>query len=136
MDIADVVKQSGLPTSTLRYYESKGLIQSTGRHGLRRQYDASVLDHLALITLGTKAGFSLQEIGEMFHQTGPDIDRDKLSAKADELDLQIKKLTAMRNGLRHAAKCDAPSHMQCPNFLRMLNVANKTVQRTTNKLKP
>ncbi|TOP26314.1 MerR family transcriptional regulator, partial [Vibrio parahaemolyticus] len=38
MDIAEVVKKSGLPTSTLRYYEQLGLIRSIGRNGLRRQY--------------------------------------------------------------------------------------------------
>ena len=125
MDISEVSKQSGLPASTLRYYETKGLITSTGRNGLRRQFHPAVLDHLSLIVLGTKAGFSLDEIREMFSPTGPDIDREKLHAKADELDQQIKKLMAMRDGLRHAAACDAPSHLECPNFLRMMNAANK-----------
>ncbi|WP_444822943.1 MerR family DNA-binding transcriptional regulator, partial [Vibrio parahaemolyticus] len=43
MDIAEVVKKSGLPTSTLRYYEQLGLIRSIGRNGLRRQYSPEVL---------------------------------------------------------------------------------------------
>lgn len=30
MDIAEVVRKSGLPTSTLRYYEQLGLIRSIG----------------------------------------------------------------------------------------------------------
>jgi hypothetical protein len=39
-------------------------------------------------------------------------------------DLQlIRKLTAMRDGLRHAAACPAPSHMKCPTFKRMLALA-------------
>ena len=41
MDIADVVKRSGVPASTLRFYEEKGLVASNGRHGLRSSTSAS-----------------------------------------------------------------------------------------------
>ena len=37
-----------------------------------------------------------------------------LSAKAEELDKTIRELSAMRDSLRHAAACPAPSHMECP----------------------
>src|SRR5690242_5737449 len=37
LDIGDVARRAGLPVSTLRYYEEKGLIASVGRNGLRRQ---------------------------------------------------------------------------------------------------
>ena len=30
---------------------------------------------------------------------------------------------AVRDGLRHAAVCPAPSHMECPSFRRLLQVA-------------
>lgn len=125
VDIGEVVKASGLPASTLRYYEEKGLIESTGRHGLRRLFPRDVLQRLALISLGRSAGFSLDEVGAMFTPEGPDINRALLSAKADELDLKIMELTSMRDGLRHAAACQAPSHFECPNFLRLLNLAGK-----------
>jgi hypothetical protein len=46
-----------------------------------------------------------------------------LSAKADELDATIRKLSAMRDSLRHAAACRAPSHMECPSFRRILRAA-------------
>jgi hypothetical protein len=45
--------------STLRFYDEKGLIASTGRRGLRRLFDPGVLERLALIALGRAAGFSL-----------------------------------------------------------------------------
>jgi len=125
LDIGDVVRQSGLPASTLRFYEEKGLIESVGRNGLRRVYDAGVLELLALITLGRNAGFSLSEIASLFTAGGLDIDRERLLDKADQLDRKIKQFTAMRDGLRHAAKCPAPSHLECPTFTRMLNAANK-----------
>ncbi len=36
MDIAEVARRSGVPASTLRFYEEKALISSIGRRGLRR----------------------------------------------------------------------------------------------------
>ncbi|PHQ70075.1 MAG: MerR family transcriptional regulator [Sneathiella sp.] len=125
MDIGDVVKRSGLPASTLRFYEDKGLIQSVGRNGLRRLFDADILERLALISLGRNAGFSLDEISRMLTPHGPRIDRELLAAKADELDRNIKMLMAMRDGLRHAAECPAPRHLECPTFQRLLHVAGK-----------
>ncbi|MHA7683231.1 helix-turn-helix domain-containing protein [Cupriavidus sp. PET2-C1] len=124
LDIAEVAQQSGVPASTLRFYEEKGLVASTGRRGLRRLFDAGVLERLALIALGRAAGFSLDDIALMFSPQGqPRIDRQMLSAKADELDRTIKKLSAMRDGLRHAAACPAPSHMECPTFRRIVQAA-------------
>jgi DNA-binding transcriptional MerR regulator len=124
MDISEVTKRSGVPASTLRFYDEKGLITSTGRDGIRRQFNAHVLEQLALIALGRSAGLSLDEIGRMLGVDGrPNIDRKFLADKAEELDRSIRKLTAMRDGLRHAADCTAPSHMECPTFRRLLGLA-------------
>ena len=124
LDIAELAERSGLPASALRYYEDKGLIKSIGRSGLRRVYAAGVLERLALVALGRSAGFSLDEIAQMFSPDGRvRIDRDKLVAKADELDRTIRELTAMRDGLRHAVNCSAPSHAECPKFQRIVRAA-------------
>ena len=91
LDIAEVARQSGVPASTLRFYEEKGLIASTGRRGLRRLFDPGVLERLALIALGRAAGFSLDEIALMFAPDGrPCIDRRMLVAKAEKLDRTIR----------------------------------------------
>jgi DNA-binding transcriptional MerR regulator len=124
LDIAEVAQRSGVPASTLRFYEEKGLIASIGRRGLRRLFDPDVLERLALIALGRAAGFSLDEIALMFApDERPRINRQMLAAKANELDRTIRKLSAMRDGLRHAAACPAPSHLECPSFRRFLRVA-------------
>jgi DNA-binding transcriptional MerR regulator len=121
LDITEVARQSGVPASTLRFYDEKGLIGSIGRRGLRRVFDPGVLERLALIALGRTAGFSLDEIALMFAPDGrPRIDRQMLATKADELDQTIRRLSAVRDGLRHAVACRAPSHMECPTFRRIL----------------
>lgn len=124
MDISEVAKRSGVAASTLRFYEERGLIASVGRHGLKRVFGPNVLDRLALIALGREAGLSLDEIAPMLG-TGrtPRIDRTVLASKADAIDRSIRKLVAMRDGLRHAAVCSAPRHMECPKFRRLMGLA-------------
>jgi DNA-binding transcriptional MerR regulator len=136
IDITEVAKRSGVPASALRFYEEKGLIASVGRRGLRRLFDPGVLERLALIALGRSAGFSLDEIARMFAPDGrPQIDRRVLAAKAKELDSTIRKLSAMRDGLRHAAVCPAPSHMECPTFRRLLGgAASGAIRERSKKL--
>ncbi|MGH8175418.1 MAG: helix-turn-helix domain-containing protein [Steroidobacter sp.] len=137
LDIGDVARRSGVPASTLRYYDEKELITSIGRRGLRRLFDAGVLERLALIAAGRAAGFSLKEIARMFTSDGrPRIDRKMLAAKAEELDGTIRKLSAMRDGLRHAAACTAPSHMECPRFRRIVRAAASGIIGVRNKRAP
>jgi DNA-binding transcriptional MerR regulator len=134
VDITEVVRRSGVPASTLRFYEEKGLIAVIGRRGLHRVFDPRVLERLALIALGRSSGFSLNEIALMFAPDGrPRIDRQMLRAKAEELDETIRKLTEMRDGLRHAAACRAPSHMECPTFRRILRAAASGALRPQRK---
>ena len=124
MDISEVAKRTGVPASALRYYEQKGLIASAREPGARRRYSSGVLDQLALIALGQAAGLSLDEIRSMLSPSGaPNIDRRLLEEKADEIDAQIKQLRAMSKGLRHAAVCPAPSHVECPSFQKLLKAA-------------
>lgn len=124
LDIADVARQSGVPASTLRFYEEKGLIASIGRRGLRRLFAPEALQRLALIALGRAAGFSLEEIALLFGPDGqPRIDRKMLAAKAEELEETIRELSRLRDCLRHAAACPARTHMECPTFQRYLRSA-------------
>jgi DNA-binding transcriptional MerR regulator len=135
MDIGEVSKKSGLSPSALRYYEEIGLIKSTDRKGLRRQYPSSVLERLALITLAKEADFRLDELSLLFKQQGAGlaIDRAELKRKSKEIGDKIKKLEAAKNGLIHASECRAPSHLECPKFLRLLAVATKKQIRSRKK---
>ena len=136
MEISQVAKKSGVSASTLRFYEEKGLISSIGRQGIRRVFSPNVLERLELIALGRAAGFSLEEIaGILGNEAKPEINRELLLRKANELDGTIKKLTAMRDGLQHAAACTAPSHLECPRFRRLMNLAGTGAIKglTTNR---
>lgn len=126
LDIAEVTQQTGIPASALRYYEDLGLISSAGRKGLRRQFPQHTILQLLLIQMGQSAGFSLDEIRRAFRANGrPEIPRDELHARADEIDRQIRDLGSLRDALRHVADCPAPTHMECPTFRRLLRVAGR-----------
>jgi DNA-binding transcriptional MerR regulator len=126
LDIGEVAQRSGLKPSTLRYYEEAGLIASVTRIGLRRQFPAEVLLQLKLIAMGKSAGFSLEEIAGMFGANGvPELPRERIHAQADAIDRQIRELSALRDTLRHVADCPAPSHLECPTFRRLVEVAGR-----------
>jgi DNA-binding transcriptional MerR regulator len=126
LDIGEVVKLTGVPPSTLRFYEEKGLISSTGRHGLRRLFQSHVLQQLEFIALGQHAGLTLEEIASMFTTEGKlQVNRQFLAEKAHEIERSIQKFVAIRNTILHVAKCSAANHMECPKFQRLLKVAGK-----------
>ncbi|WMW80246.1 helix-turn-helix domain-containing protein [Undibacterium cyanobacteriorum] len=132
MDIGEVSRRSGFSVATLRYYEELGLIRSTERKGLRRQYPPTILNHLSLISLGKEAGFSLQEVGVFFKSNNGQmsIDRNELKKKASTITREIDRLVAIRDGLQHAAECPASSHLECPTFTRLLRLAVKKQKRS------
>ena len=135
IDIGEVAKQTGVKPSALRYYEKIGLISSGARHGLRRQFPHHVVLQLKLIVMGKAAGFSLDEIASMFGRNGiPELPRDVLHQKADRIEQQIHKLTALRDTLRHVADCPAPSHMECPTFQRLVEVTGKSRHKPRRKI--
>ena len=140
MDISEVARRTGVPASTLRYYEKRGLITSLAPQGTRRRFAPAVLDQLALIALGQVAGLSLDDVQSMLSPNGrPNIDRQLLAAKADELDATIRQLSAVRRGLRHAAACPARSHAECPTFKKLLKAAASgalKAQQRPKDLKP
>ena len=62
LTIGELAARTGLPTSTLRYYDRIGLIPATSRSGGQRRYDPKVLQRVRAVTLCQRSGFSLEEI--------------------------------------------------------------------------
>lgn len=136
LDTARVAKLSGLPASTLRYYEEKGLIQSVGRKGISRLFEPNILQQLEFIALARTARFSLEDIAAMFSKDGSYyVDRALLKDKANTLTQDIKRLTAVRDSLIHVSECQAPSHNECPKFQQLLRVAGKKQSKDKQKSK-
>ncbi|MFY0661017.1 MAG: MerR family transcriptional regulator [Shimia sp.] len=117
---------AGLPPSTLRYYEELGLIRSTGKHGLRRQYDPDVLERLSFIALAQAAQFSLKDVSAMMPTPSViKIDRDTFVQKADVVDRQIQELIELVSLLRHIADCPHENQFDCPTFRNLLRSSRR-----------
>jgi DNA-binding transcriptional MerR regulator len=61
MKIGYVARQLGIPASTIRYYEKRGLIGRAPRVSGRRQFDAHAIFVLRFIRLAQAVGFTLTE---------------------------------------------------------------------------
>tara|TARA_Y100001968_G_C19428978_1_gene755955 strand:- start:387 stop:827 length:441 start_codon:yes stop_codon:yes gene_type:complete len=130
IDISKLSKKTGLPASTIRFYEEKNLIKSIGRSGLKRVFNANVFEQLEFIALGQRAGFPLEEIRSMLTTKGRfEVNRESLTARANEIAQRVKQLIAIQRCLEHAAKCNAEKHSECPTFQKLLRIAGKDQAR-------
>lgn len=66
LSIGQVAREAGVRPSTLRYYESIGLLPEPPRRSGRRRYHPDVLHRLAIIHTAQQAGFTLDEMRILF----------------------------------------------------------------------
>jgi DNA-binding transcriptional MerR regulator len=66
LSITEVARRTGVPSSTLRYYDRLGLLQAAGREANGyRHYDERSLERLAFIGRAKRLGLDLTVIGEL-----------------------------------------------------------------------
>jgi MerR family redox-sensitive transcriptional activator SoxR len=112
MSIGEVAQRAGLHTSTLRYYESIGLLPPPKRISGQRRYSTDVLQVLAVIQLAKEASFTLDEIHALFHDSSAHTrpsERWKALAqrKLHEVERVIAQAQAMKNLLEAAIECES-----------------------------
>jgi MerR family transcriptional regulator, redox-sensitive transcriptional activator SoxR len=118
LSISQVTQQTGLRPSTLRYYEEIGLLHPLRRVGGRRQYDASVLQRLALIQTGQQAGFTLAELGLLLNnvldsESGGVGWHQLVDRKLKEMDARMRHIESMKHLLEDIMDCDDESLAEC-----------------------
>lgn len=62
LTIGELSERSGVPTSALRFYESKGLLSSTRTEGNQRRYRRDELRRVSFILAAQRVGLGLSEI--------------------------------------------------------------------------
>ena len=118
MRIGDVSKQLDMPSSTIRYYEKRGLLPSLARVSGRREFDASALACLRFIQLCQKAGFSINEISELLLQFAEDasmegVCKPTVISKREAVRKQIDELKKIDAVLGEMMKCRCTTMQQC-----------------------
>lgn len=120
LTVGEVAKRSGVPVSTVHFYESKGLIQSTRTQGNQRRFPAVVLRYIAIIKVAQSTGIPLKEIQDAL---GKFPANSKLTSEQWKemstqwkvsLDKRIRQLTRLRNELDHCIGCGCLSLSDCP----------------------
>jgi DNA-binding transcriptional MerR regulator len=113
--IGVVAERSGVAATTLRFYESEGLLSAPGRIGGRRRYDQDVFHRLEVIGLCKAAGFSLEEIRVLLDDDSPGRaeSRSLAEAKLTDVDAQMATLVRARGIIECAMRCTCPSVESC-----------------------
>ena len=118
ISINQVTQQTGLPPSTLRYYDEIGLLRPIGRVSGRRQYDESVLQRLALIQTGQQAGFTLAELAILLNnvldsEAGGAGWHELVDRKLKEMEARLRNIESMKRLLQDIMDCDDASLAEC-----------------------
>ena len=115
MTIGELERRSGVPATTVRYYESVGLLPPPARVGGQRRFDSAVLGRLEVIGLCKAAEFSLDEIRVLFadDEPGRPASRVLAEAKLAEIDERMATLERARAIISWGMTCTCPSIDAC-----------------------
>jgi MerR family redox-sensitive transcriptional activator SoxR len=115
LSIGEVSAQSGVPASTLRYWEEIGLLPAPVRVGGRRRYSEAILRRLNVIGLCKAAGFELEEVHRLLTDASPGRPASRALAadKLTQIDAQLAVLTQARAIIEVGMTCSCPSIDQC-----------------------
>ena len=110
LSISEVARQLGLRTSAIRYYEEIGILERARRVSGQRRYDETVLYRLAVVRRAQEAGFTLDEIRQLFFGFVPSTPisqrwRKIAERKIVELDARIEQIQSMRTLLTKLQSC-------------------------------
>lgn len=136
MNIGTAARQSGVPSKTIRYYESVGLIEAADRSTAGyRVYDKQDVETLRFVQRARSLGFSVEEVGSLLALWR---DRSRSSAEVKamaehrlaDIERKIAELAEMRETLRHLMeRCHGDARPECPI---LQGLAGKAAQPSAN----
>jgi MerR family redox-sensitive transcriptional activator SoxR len=119
LTIGELSERSGVATSALRFYESRGLIHSRRTTGNQRRYPQPELRRVAFIRAAQQVGLSLEEIADALAtlpeaRTPTKADWARLSRSwRTRLDEQIERIERLRDRLDGCIGCGCLSLRTC-----------------------
>lgn len=122
LPIGEVAARGGVSVATVRFYEDRGLVESSRTSGNQRRYERHVLRRIAVVRAGQRLGLSLSEIGaalESLPHDRPPTKRDweRLSRRwHDAITERIEALERVRDGLSSCIGCGCLSLRSCPVY--------------------
>jgi len=118
LSIGQLAAKADLNASTLRYYESVGLLPSPERINGQRRYDEGLLDRIHFIKVAQQTGFRIQEIAVLLEGFEADhslSERWELMAKQKraELEERKKQIDSMIQILDNGLRCKCLTWSEC-----------------------
>lgn len=120
LTVGEIAKRSGVAASTVRFYETEGLIKATRNAGNQRRFARETLRRVAIIKVAQRLGIPLAAIREALKslpegRTPTATDWNKLSARwREELETRIARLQQLRDQLSSCIGCGCLSLKDCP----------------------
>ena len=133
LSVGEVARRSGVPVSTVHFYEAQGLIISWRTGGNQRRYARDVLRRVALIRVAQRVGISLADVAAALASLPSEVapsraDWSRLSAAwRNELDERIAQLARLRDTLDDCIGCGCLSIDRC----RLRNPADRLASEGT-----
>jgi len=116
LSIGELSERTGVPATTLRYYDELGLVRPASRAVAgRRRYATSAVRDIAVIVFLREIGFSLVEIGT-FIAGERESQQEIIDRKLAELAEQQHRIETARTALEHGRQCPAGEPTKCPRF--------------------
>ena len=105
LPIGEVAARAGVATSTIRYYERRGLFGADARSSGQRRYTTDSLRRLVFIGMLQDAGLALDEIDGVLNAATVEEWKAIAAVRLDALDEQIAQLQHAREVLAGALLC-------------------------------
>ncbi len=105
LTIGEVTRRAGVATSTVRYYERRGLLVADARRSGQRRYQAETLRRLVFIGMLQDAGLSLDDIAGVLDAEHVADWKAIADRRLAVLDAEIARLRRARGYLEGALLC-------------------------------
>jgi MerR family redox-sensitive transcriptional activator SoxR len=141
MLIGEVEAETGIPASTIRYWERIGVLPKPLRVSGQRRYGPDTIHYLAVLRLAQACGFRLEEMRHLlhgFHSTVPASRRwrELSQKKMQELDEQMDRLKAMRELVSRVLRCQCAELPQCGRIARPGITPDPQMQQSVFEMPP
>jgi DNA-binding transcriptional MerR regulator len=105
LTIGEVARRAGVATSTVRYYERRGLVEADARQSGQRRYRPETLRRLVFVGMLQDAGLTLHDITGVLGAGSVAEWKAIAARRLDELDEEIRQLEQARGYLSGALLC-------------------------------
>jgi DNA-binding transcriptional MerR regulator len=118
MTIGQLAEETGVPTSTIRFWERRGLLTPDHRRSGQRRYTPGAVRSVGMLRLLQEVGLTLADIRRFREERAvtPRSWHRLVAEKLTDVERQIAALEHARDLLSHASTCHHDDLLACPSF--------------------